>query len=351
MFSKVGDPPAGTRPLADYLTIGAAAEVLGISPSTLRNWDRQRKLATLRHPKNGYRVYRREDLEALLRDEGLSARLHQRYAPRVDWSALADSDHVVQFYEDDAFLVDAVSRYLAGALRAGQGAVLIASRSHRHAIERKLRAQRLDLARARAQGQFVALDAAATLARFMVGGVPDRKRFREVIGGLIARTSARHGRVRAFGEMVALLWSSGNRKAAIRLERLWSELQTTHTFVLQCGYPIGDFGSEQHGGSFRDVCACHSQVVPAESYAALASEAERLRAIAELQQKARALDSEIARRKRIAAAARACRGQLPQPLKDLLVELDRVEAGHRRAVRRVRQVHERSRDGSVDAEE
>lgn len=53
-------------PLGDYLTIKQAAALLGVTPETLRNWDRANKLRPARHPINGYRLYRREDLEALL---------------------------------------------------------------------------------------------------------------------------------------------------------------------------------------------------------------------------------------------------------------------------------------------
>ncbi|HZW05438.1 MAG TPA: helix-turn-helix domain-containing protein [Candidatus Nitrosotalea sp.] len=53
--------------LRDYLTVSEAASLLGVSASTLRNWDRAGKLDAVRHPVNGYRLYRRSDLEALLR--------------------------------------------------------------------------------------------------------------------------------------------------------------------------------------------------------------------------------------------------------------------------------------------
>lgn len=52
--------------LADYLTVGEAAEALGVSRSTLRNWDKAGKLKPCRHPVNGYRLYSREELESLL---------------------------------------------------------------------------------------------------------------------------------------------------------------------------------------------------------------------------------------------------------------------------------------------
>jgi excisionase family DNA binding protein len=55
-----------TANIADYLTVGEAAEQLGVSRSTLRNWDKANKLKPYRHPVNGYRLYRRQELEKLL---------------------------------------------------------------------------------------------------------------------------------------------------------------------------------------------------------------------------------------------------------------------------------------------
>ena len=55
-----------TLNLADYLTVSEAAERMGVSPGTLRNWDRTGRLKAYRNPLNGYRLYRRFDLEALL---------------------------------------------------------------------------------------------------------------------------------------------------------------------------------------------------------------------------------------------------------------------------------------------
>lgn len=54
--------------IADYLTIGDAAKQLGVSRSTLRNWDKANKLKPYRHPVNGYRLYNRQELESLLKD-------------------------------------------------------------------------------------------------------------------------------------------------------------------------------------------------------------------------------------------------------------------------------------------
>lgn len=50
-----------------YFTIKEAAKLLGVSPLTLRNWDKAGKLKALRHPINNYRLYSREQIELFLR--------------------------------------------------------------------------------------------------------------------------------------------------------------------------------------------------------------------------------------------------------------------------------------------
>ena len=54
------------RRIQEYVTVTRAAEMLGVCASTLRNWDRSGKLKAARNPMNGYRLYRREDIQALL---------------------------------------------------------------------------------------------------------------------------------------------------------------------------------------------------------------------------------------------------------------------------------------------
>lgn len=52
--------------LTEYLTVAEAAGFLGVSPSTLRNWDRQKKLRARRNPVNGYRLYEKAALAKFL---------------------------------------------------------------------------------------------------------------------------------------------------------------------------------------------------------------------------------------------------------------------------------------------
>ena len=105
--------------------------------------------------------------------------------------------------------------------------------------------------------------------------------------------------VRAFGEMVALLWAEGNHAAAIRLEGLWNELQKSHSFSLFCAYPMGELCEEKFSGAHDSICSVHSRVLPAESYAELSDPDARLRVIARLQQQAASLEAEVKQRREV----------------------------------------------------
>src|ERR1700754_1066085 len=117
---------------SDVLTISDAADFLGVSTATLRNWDRNGKLKPRRHPQNGYRIYLHEDLEAVLRSADLSTlTTDESFAPPVDWTKMGDSEHFVQFYEHDEFLIESVSGFVGAALSTGDCAIVAATAEHR----------------------------------------------------------------------------------------------------------------------------------------------------------------------------------------------------------------------------
>jgi PAS domain S-box-containing protein len=219
----------------------------------------------------------------------------------VDWRSMGEREHFVQFYEDDEFLIDAVSGFVGAAIEAGENSVIIATEDHRQAIQSRLAARNLDVS-IDAGAQCVWLDAARVLEQFMVDGQPDRIRFDEVVGGVVRRALRDNRKLRAFGEMVAILWARGDRAAAIRLEELWNDLVKYHSFALFCAYPMGEFGEQSDGVPFTDICKCHTRVIPAESYGALPSDDQRLRVITRLQQKANSLESEILHRREVQKA-------------------------------------------------
>jgi PAS domain S-box-containing protein len=225
--------------------------------------------------------------------------LHQipslAYTPRHDRIG-----HVVQLYTDDGFLVDVLSRFIGGALAVGDPAVVIATKSHRAELEKRLSARGLDTAKAIMQGRYIILDATETLPKIMVNGSIDEMRFNDIIGGVLrqARRATGHNEppIAVFGELVALLWAEGKPLEAIRVEQLWNDLAESHSFSLLCAYPTTGFTNERHIEPFLTMCNQHSGVVPSETYLGLGSEKERLSSIAQLQQRAQILEKELALR-------------------------------------------------------
>ena len=210
------------------------------------------------------------------------------------------SSHRVQFYESDAYLVDSVGKYLLRGFNSGQRCVSIATQRHRVALARMLTKHDVDVVAARESGRLLFLDARKTLGLLMDGESVDEARFRDVIWPLFERESSRHAHrpPRAYGEMVNLLWQGGNRTGAIKLESLWNDLAANRDLDLLCGYAMTNFGSAADAQQFEEICAQHDHVAPTEHYAhyARGDKVGRLLEITRLQQRARALENEVARR-------------------------------------------------------
>lgn len=176
----------------------------------------------------------------------------------------------------------------------------IATPPHRDAILGRMRDATLPVDRALRSGRLTVLDAFEILSAFMREGRPDPTRFRDTPGPVLADARLRSARttVRAFGEMVDLLWSEGNADGALQLEHLWNDLADTHGFSLLCAYSMRNFSRESHALVLQSICAHHAHVIPTESYTQ-ANDGARMVEIALLQQRALALESEIEHRKEL----------------------------------------------------
>jgi PAS domain S-box-containing protein len=258
------------------------------------------------------------------------AALHQSY-PDVRLGYLAGagpSAHLVQFYDEEKFLCETVCEYVLAGFASGEPIIIIATAAHLEAFTNALRVNSFDWERARASRQLTLLDADETLATFMRDGVPQGELFRMHVGVLLRQVrSEHHDRpARAYGEMVDVLWKSGNRPAAIQLEQLWNDLAATERFSLVCGYGMDGFHSAQDLADFERVCSCHSHVIPTESFSKLKSDDVRLREVGALQQRARALEAEIAHRQALEADLREREDELRDFLDNAVEGIHWVDA-------------------------
>ena len=167
--------------------------------------------------------------------------------------------HAVRFYEDDMSLCRIVSGFIAEGIAAGQPALVIATSAHNECILDNLRASGIDAAALQRDNDLVMLDAREMLNLFMDDGLPSPERFNDAAGAALLRIAAgRKVTIRAYGEMVDLLWKDGRSAASIKLEMLWNKLAGSHEFSLLCGYAMGNFYKDV---TIDDVCCHHTHIV------------------------------------------------------------------------------------------
>lgn len=168
--------------------------------------------------------------------------------------------HAVRFYENRDSLARIVGQFLGEGFISGLPAIVIATPEHRDAIRDVLGERFFDVSRLEAVGNLIMADATVLLSEFMVDGMPDAALFQSAVTPLIDK--ACRGRegcvVRAYGEMVDVLWKAGHTVAAVRLETLWNQLAGTYSFALLCGYSMGHF---YKGTAHDELRALHTHPV------------------------------------------------------------------------------------------
>ncbi len=175
-------------------------------------------------------------------------------------------DHYVQFYKADEPLLNRnVGRYLWEGLLRGDALLIIATPQRQESLTAHLRRMGGDVTGALNEGQLTILDAQGTLDLFMVDGRPDRTRFEEIMNGSLRSAGPRSpgAKVRAYGEMVGLLWEAEMFDAAIQLEDYWNHMIHSKGLTLFCGYPIDVFGKDIASNHLQELIRAHTHLLPA----------------------------------------------------------------------------------------
>jgi hypothetical protein len=187
------------------------------------------------------------------------------------------AEHAVQIYDELDELAHSVGRFLLAGFESGAPAVVIATAVHRSRFSDELEQEGADVGVLERRGQLIIRDADETLASFMAGDLPSPERFDAVVGRLIDDVACRFpGRtMRVFGEMVDVLWSRGQTRAAVALEQLWNALAQRRSFALLCGYHLDIFDLDVQTGALPDVFRTHSHARPSAEPSRLAAAVDR----------------------------------------------------------------------------
>jgi MEDS: MEthanogen/methylotroph, DcmR Sensory domain len=179
---------------------------------------------------------------------------------QVFWAELAPCDHVVQIYETDKVFLDSLEGFIGSGIIAGDAIIIIATAEHLKAIEVRLKKQGFDLDSLSYSSQYMGLDVNEMLSVFMVNDWPQANLFFERINSLVEQVRKNNRKVRAFGEMVAVLWQRGLYGATVHLEKLWDQLHKKEEFTLFCAYPKIGF-TQDVNSSIKLICSEHSKII------------------------------------------------------------------------------------------
>ncbi|HTA28672.1 MAG TPA: MEDS domain-containing protein [Bacteroidia bacterium] len=182
----------------------------------------------------------------------------QQKKAEIFWGELAPCEHLIQIYEDDDVFLSSLEAFVSAGLQTNEVAIVIATPSHLNALGESLLLKGIDVDAALEADLYIPIDASKALAKFMVYGSPDEILFKQFISGLVERANGR--RIRAFGEMVALLWGQGFKTATIKLEEFWNSFCHDGALSLFCAYPNNGF-SKDSKESIQDICKQHTTVV------------------------------------------------------------------------------------------
>jgi MEDS: MEthanogen/methylotroph, DcmR Sensory domain len=168
--------------------------------------------------------------------------------------------HIVYPYTNEFQVSEAVCLFAGAGLRKGEAVLLVMTADHHKPVRERLEVEGFDLKSLEATGQLVCVDAKSLLESFMIDGIIDDLRFTTTVGNMIQKAKASGGKrrsVRAFGEMVDLIWTS-RPTATQHLEVLWNRVIEAHSVPLLCAYSLGGSRPEELTES---LISCHSHAV------------------------------------------------------------------------------------------
>jgi hypothetical protein len=186
----------------------------------------------------------------------------------VFWGEIAPCNHLVQIYEDDEAVLGALEGFVLSGFKTGESVIIIATQEHISALHHRFVQQDIDLEAFIKNDQYIPLNAEQVLASFMVNNWPDEPRFFETVRRIVTKARGRSNRpVRAYGEMVALLWGKGLSGATVHLEHLWNKFCETEIFCLFCAYPKAGF-TQNAEASIHQICSSHTKMISGDKHSA-----------------------------------------------------------------------------------
>lgn len=170
--------------------------------------------------------------------------------------------HDVQIYSERHELAARVADFLTEGFERGDGCLVLATAESVRAVAPLLAGCGLPVETLQAQRRLALGDAEQIVDEICAEAEPSAAALEAVVVRLTDELDAPSGRIRAYGELVDVLWHRGARAESERLEEHWNRLLERRRIDLLCGYHADDpFARDLHLDLVPRVCRTHEAVM------------------------------------------------------------------------------------------
>ena len=176
-------------------------------------------------------------------------------------------EHVLQLYQEESCLLDALADFVATGLRLEEAVLVFGSTPRWELLIDRLQQSGIDARGYAARGQLKLYGAHVLLSNCTSSAGLDRYKLNRVLGSALELPRMRYERVRVFSELTDARWRDGDRAGAAVIERAWKPLLSVRDFTLLCACPIDSLEGDTYDGTLQALCNAHTHVSPARDEA------------------------------------------------------------------------------------
>ncbi len=161
--------------------------------------------------------------------------------------------HIIRICPNIMRQAEILTSYINEGLLNNEGVIVVARPSLRKIVLSKLDGLGFDSQAIRNQGQVKFFDAEFLLTNILIDGVIEEQPFLNLIGIPVEDAQSKFGKVRAFGEMVDILWQRDHHDMAMQLEDLWEDLCAKQNLQFLCTYLLDNFDPYNYDSALEKI--------------------------------------------------------------------------------------------------
>lgn len=172
---------------------------------------------------------------------------------------LSPQNHICEFYTSAETRIKSLCNFIVPGLIKDEAVVVIATFENLLMLKNMLILYAIDVDEVVNSGQLILLNAHKTLEKFIRNDHIDYMLFFNLMTGMLDELKEKFVGIRAYGEMVDVLYATKNLEITVELEQLWTDLSLEYHFSLLCGYTAENFrGKHSH---IKKICSTHTHLI------------------------------------------------------------------------------------------